>query len=84
VKLYFDPTTHLLAAAHYQSEGQHGMVDNDQRWGDYRTVDGKQFAYATTIYRDGAKFLESHVVEVNLNSKIDEPLFVKPEAPAAK
>jgi zinc protease len=84
VKLYFDPTTHLLAAAHYQSEGQHGLVDNDQRWGDYRTVDGKQFAYATTIYRDGAKFLESHVVEVNLNSKIDEPLFVKPEAPAAK
>jgi zinc protease len=84
VKLYFDPTTHLLAAAHYQSEGQHGMVDNDQRWSDYRTVDGKQFAYATTIYRDGAKFLESHIVEVNLNSKIDESLFVKPEAPAAK
>jgi zinc protease len=84
VKLYFDPTTHLLAVAHYQSEGQHGMVDNDQRWSDYRTVDGKQFAYATTIYRDGAKFLESHVVEVNLNSKIDESLFVKPEAPAAK
>ena len=84
MKLYFDATTHLLAAAHYQSEGQHGMVDNDQRWGDYRTVDGKQFAYTTTIYRDGAKFLEIHVVEVNLNSKIDESLFVKPEAPAAK
>jgi zinc protease len=84
VKLYFDPATHLLAAAHYQSEGQHGMVDNDQRWGDYRTVDGKQFAYTTTIFRDGAKFLESHVVEVNLNPKIDESLFVKPEAAAAK
>jgi zinc protease len=84
VKLYFDPNSHLLAAAHYQSEGQHGMVDNDQRWGDYRTVDGKQFAYTTTIYRDGAKFLESHVEQVNLNPKIDESLFVKPEAPAAK
>jgi len=84
VKLYFDPITHMLAAAHYQSEGQHGMVDNDQRWGDYRTVDGKQFAYTTTIFRDGAKFLESHIVEVNLNPKIDESLFVKPEAPAAK
>jgi len=84
VKLYFDPITHMLAAAHYQSEGQHGMVDNDQRWGDYRTVDGKQFAYTTTIFRDGTKFLESHIVEVNLNPKIDESLFVKPEAPAAK
>ena len=61
VKFYFDPTTHLLAAAHYQSEGQHGIVDNDQRWGDYRTVDGKQFAYTTTIFRDGAKYLESHI-----------------------
>jgi zinc protease len=84
VKLYFDPNTHLLAAAHYQSEGQHGLVDNDQRWGDYRTLAGKQFAYTTTIYRDGAKFLESHVEQVNLNPKIDESLFVKPEAPAAK
>ena len=84
VKLYFDPNTHLLVAAHYQSEGQHGMVDNHQRWGDYRTVDGKQFAYTTTIYRDGAKFLESHIEEVNLNPKIDESLFTKPEAPAAK
>jgi zinc protease len=84
VKLYFDPTTHLLAAAHYQSEGQHGMVDNDQRWGDYRALDGKQFAYTTTIFRDGAKFLESHVEQVNLNPKIDESLFVKPEAAAAK
>jgi zinc protease len=84
VKLYFDPNTHLLVAAHYQSEGQHGMVDNDQRWGDYRTVEGKQFAYTTTIYRDGAKFLESHIEEVNLNPKIDESLFTKPEAPAAK
>ncbi len=60
------------------------MVDNDQRWGDYRTVDGKQFAYTTSIYRDGAKFLESHIEEVNLNPKIDESLFTKPEAPAAK
>jgi zinc protease len=84
VKLYFDPTTHLLAAAHYQSEGQHGLVDNDQRWGDYRTVDGKQFAYTTTIYRDGAKFLESRIEKVDLNPKIDESLFAKPEAPAAK
>ena len=84
VKLYFDPNTHLLAAAHYQSEGQHGMVDNDQRWVDYRTVDGKQFAYTTIIYRDGAKFLESHIEEVNLNPKVDESLFTKPEAPAPK
>jgi zinc protease len=84
VKLYFDPSTHLLAAAYYQSEGQHGMVDNDQRWGDYQTVDGKQFAYTTTIYRDGAKFLESRIEKVDLNPKIDESLFAKPEAPAAK
>jgi len=84
VKLYFDPSTHLLAAAHYQSEGQRGMVDNDQRWGDYRALDGKQFAYTTTIYRDGAKFLESHIETVDLNPKIDESLFTKPEAPVAK
>jgi zinc protease len=84
VKLYFDASTHLVAAARYPSESQHGMVDNEQSWSDYRTVDGKQFAYKTTIYRDGVKFLESSIEQLTLDPKIDEALFAKPEAPAAK
>lgn len=84
IKLYFDPATHLLAAARYQSARQHGFVDNEQRWSDYRTVDGRQFAFSTVIYRDGSKFVESTIQEINLNPKLEDSLFTMPEAAASK
>ncbi len=84
VKLYFNPETHLLAAARFQSAGQHGMSDNEQRWSDYRKLEGRTFAYSTVTYRDGAKLFESTVQDVQLNPQIDESLFAKPEPAAAK
>jgi zinc protease len=82
VKLYFDPSTHLLAAARYQSVSDHGLSDNEQHWSDYRNVEGRQFAFATDTYRDGAKLFESSVQSVQINPKLDDALFVKPEASA--
>jgi zinc protease len=84
IKLYFDPATHLLLAARYQSARQHGFVDNEQQWSDYRTVDGRQFAFSTVIYRDGAKFVESTIQEINLNPKLEDSLFAMPQAAASK
>jgi len=78
VKLYFDPTTHLLAAARYQSVSDHGSSDNEQHWSDYRNVEGRQFAFATDTYRDGTKLFESTVQAVQINPKVDEALFAKP------
>jgi zinc protease len=84
ISLFFDPDTHLLAAARYQSAGQKGPVDNEQRWTNYRTVEGRQFAFNTTTSRDGAKFSESTVQDVVVNPKLDDALFLKPTpAPAA-
>ena len=82
VKLYFDPTSHLLAAARYQSATDHGPSDNEQHWSDYRTVEGRQFAFATDTYRDGAKLFESTVQTVRINPKLDDALFAKPTVPA--
>jgi predicted Zn-dependent peptidase len=84
VKLYFDPETHLLAAARFQSSGPHGASDNEQRWSDYRKLEGRTFAYSTVTYRDGAKLFESTVQDVQLNPKVDESLFAKPQPAAAK
>jgi zinc protease len=84
LKLYFDPATRLLAAARYQSAGPRGPMDNEQRWSDYRSVDGRQFAYSTVIYRDGAKFVESTIQELHLNPKVDDSLFAKPQEAAGK
>jgi zinc protease len=82
VKLYFDPATHLLAAARYQSVNDHGLSDNEQHWSDYRNVEGRQFAFATDTYRDGAKLFESTVLSLTINPKLDDSLFVKPAATA--
>jgi hypothetical protein len=82
IKLYFDPETHLLAAARFLSAGPQGAVDAEQRWSDYRPVEGRQFAFATVVYRDGAKYMESTVQEVKVNPQVDDALFVKPEATA--
>jgi zinc protease len=85
LKLYFYPDTHLLAAARFQSAGPRGATDNEQRWSDYRQVEGLLFAFSTVTYRDGAKFFESTIQDVQLNPAIDEALFAKPQtaAPAA-
>ncbi|HUJ30439.1 MAG TPA: pitrilysin family protein [Candidatus Acidoferrum sp.] len=84
VKLYFDSTTHLLSAARFESATQQGAVDAEQRWSDYRTVDGHPFAFSTVTYRDGVKFIESSLADVKVNTLADESLFAKPEAAPSK
>ena len=83
LKLYFDPATHLLVAARYQSAGAQGASDNEQRWSDYRAVDGRQFAFSTVVYRDGVKYMESTIQQLDLNPKLDDALFAGPSAGAA-
>jgi hypothetical protein len=56
------------------------MVDNDQ-WGDYRTSMESNRLHDDN-HRDGAKF--PNPTSSRSTSQIDESLFVKPEAPAAK
>jgi hypothetical protein len=84
LKLYFDPETHLLMAARYQSAGANGASNNEQRWSDYRAVEGRQFAHSIVIFRDGVKLAETTVQDLTLNPKLDDSLFTKPEAPASK
>jgi zinc protease len=84
LKLYFDPETHLLAAARYQSAGANGASNNEQRWSDYRAVEGREFAHSIVIFRDGVKLAETTVQDLTLNPKLDDSLFAKPDAPAPK
>lgn len=79
VRLYFDAPTHLLADARYESATSKGAVDSEQRWSDYRTVDGRKFAFATTVYRDGQKYMESAVKDLKVNPALDDSLFAAPK-----
>ncbi|HXT74264.1 MAG TPA: hypothetical protein VN785_10480, partial [Candidatus Angelobacter sp.] len=78
IKLYFDSTTHLLIAAKYKS----GTEESDQRWSDFRAVDGRQFPYQSVTYRSGAKFTDATIQDIHINPTLDPSLFAKP-APAA-
>jgi hypothetical protein len=85
LKLYFDPDSHLLLAARYQSKGEQGEMENEQHWSDYRNVEGRQFAFATETYREGLKLFDSVVESVQINPRIDPAIFAKPaDAPPAK
>lgn len=84
VKLFFDPATHLLSAARFQAASPQGLIDTEQRWSDYRAVDGRQFAFSTVTYRGGVKFIESSVAEVQINPAVEDSLFAKPETVPAK
>jgi zinc protease len=78
VKLYFEPQTHLLALARYESATSKGAVDTEQRWSDYRTIEGRQFAFDTIVYRDGQKYMESAVKDLKLNPALEDSLFAAP------
>lgn len=81
VKLYFDPTTHLLVGAHFRSVTPQGQIEVDQHWSDFHTVGGLQYPYHNLIYHDGDKFSETTVQDLKMNITLDSALFTKP-APA--
>jgi hypothetical protein len=78
LKLYFEATTHLLVAARYDSSAEQGVNHNEQRWSDYKSLNGGQFGYSTVTFRNGVKFFESSIDNVTVNPKVDPALFVKP------
>jgi len=82
VKLYFDSATHLLVEAKYTSGGMQGPVQSDQRWSDFRAVEGRQFPFQSVIYRDGSKYSDSTVQEIHINPTLDPSLFAKTPSPA--
>jgi zinc protease len=83
IRLYFDPSSHLLVAARYQSSGPNGISENEQQWSDYRSLAGGQFAYSTVIYRQGNEVLHSALTGVKINPTVDPTAFSAPaSAPA--
>ena len=79
IKLYFDPSSHLLVGAHFESITTQGPVETDQQWSDFRTIEGRQFPYESVVYRNGAKFSETTIQSVTVNPHPDPSVFSKPQ-----
>jgi hypothetical protein len=84
VALFFDPTTHLLVAARFETATPQGKREAEQRWSGYRPVGGRQFAFSTATFRGGEKLFESKVSAVKINPPVQDSLFAKPEPAPAK
>ncbi len=86
-KLYFDPTTRHLVGARYRQVTMQGTVETLQWWDDFRlvpsgaegAVNAVQFPFRWLNYRDAAKFSETTVQEIKLNTKPDPAVFSKPK-----
>ncbi len=79
-KLYFDPASRQLVGARYRQVTFQGTVETLQWWSDFRAVEGLQFPYHWTNYRDGSKFSETAVQAIRLNTKPDPSVFAKPKS----
>ncbi len=83
IKLYFDSATHFLVEAKYASSGMQGPEETDERWSDFRAVEGRQFPFQSVTYRSGTKFSDSTVQDIHVNGQLDPALFAKPAGPGA-
>jgi hypothetical protein len=80
VTLYFDKETGLLAKReHKVADGATGKdVTQEVVFGDYREADGLKHYHTLTAYRDGKKWVEAKVVELEFFDKPDKKVFAKP------
>ena len=81
VNLYFDKESGLLVKAEHRaiSQEQGGKEVNQEIFlSEYKEIEGVKFATKYLIKRDGEKFVESEVHDVQAVGKLDDSVFGKP------
>jgi hypothetical protein len=80
VTLYFDKQTGLLAKISRQAlDAQTGQEVSEERIiQEYQDVGGVKVAKKVLVNRDGKKFLEAEVTDVQFMEKVDDSTFAKP------
>ncbi len=76
--IYIDPGTYLPYMMKSRIMGQMGIeVEQESIMGDYKKVDGLNFAHSVTIYQDGELFGSIVVDEVKFNTGLEDSFFKK-------
>jgi hypothetical protein len=76
VTVYVDRSTGLVAMERYDAPDASGTVE--ERYSDYRDVDGLKVAFKTTVRRPGAPLVERSVLTFRCNVPLSPSLFLKP------
>jgi hypothetical protein len=81
IRLYFDKETHLLAKSSLKIRSEEAggkLVDQEILFGDYKEVDGEQFAHKFTINHNGKPFIQLKIIKLTASESLDAKLFEKP------
>lgn len=76
VTIFVNRTTGLVAMERYDAPDGNGIVE--ERYSDYRDVDGVKVAFKTTVQRPGAPHVERNVLTFRCNVPLSSRLFLKP------
>ncbi len=77
IVLHVDPATGLIARQTYVA-GAPGQPIIEERFGEYRAVNGLQVAFSASVRRGGQQILQRQIVEIKINTPIDPALFKRP------
>jgi hypothetical protein len=75
--LYVDPETNLVVKQTYIAGGRAQPLV-DERFSDYRSIDGVQIAFTTVVRVHNEPVLERRVTEFTINGSISPALFKRP------
>ncbi len=77
MKLFVDQTSYLPVKESYRGRGMMGPTNNDEIFSDFREVSGVKLPFHKVTNADGKKYTETRVLEININTPVDENLFIK-------
>ncbi len=76
-------TARVLSLEYEEASGGGGKpVKLQRKFYDYRLAQGTFVPFRTVLYRDGKQAEETRIMTITYGSKVDESLFVNPNAPA--
>jgi len=82
VTLYFDKANYLLVKMAYKTkaaEENYKEVLADSIFSDFKEVEGVKIPHKMVMHRDGKVFIESELVAMKANGKLDAATFAKPK-----
>jgi hypothetical protein len=75
--LYVDPATSLIARQSYVA-GAPGQPIVEERFSDYRSVEGVEVAFTAAVWQAGQTVLERRVTDIHINEPLASSLFKRP------
>lgn len=77
MKLFVDQANYLPVKESYRGRGMMGPTNNEEIFSDFREVSGVKLPFNKVTNADGKKYTETKVLEININTPVDENLFIK-------